>query len=50
MAEVRKAWTQPRAYPATLAARRELSDRELADIGISRHVIRDIARDAIDGK
>ncbi len=50
IAQVRRAWTQYLDYQATLAEMRALTDRELADIGISRLVIRDIAHHAVYGK
>jgi uncharacterized protein YjiS (DUF1127 family) len=48
--QVRSAWAQHRSYMDTRAELQALTDRELADIGISRLQIRDIARDAIYGK
>jgi uncharacterized protein YjiS (DUF1127 family) len=50
IAQVRRAWTQYHHYQATLAEMQGLSDRDLADIGISRLMIRDIAHHAIYGK
>lgn len=50
IAQVRRAWTQYRAYNDTLAEIQGLTDRELADIGINRLMIRDIAHHAIYGK
>jgi uncharacterized protein YjiS (DUF1127 family) len=50
IAQVRRAWTQHRAYQATLAEMQSLSDRDLADIGISRLMIRDIAHHTVYGK
>lgn len=50
IAELRAAWAQYRAYAETLAELHAMSDRDLADIGISRVSIRDVAREAVYGK
>ena len=44
-----KAWTQYRTYRRTLAELESLSNRELRDLGVSRHSIRQIARDSVYG-
>ena len=44
-----KAWTDSRAYRATLAELQDLTDRELRDLGMSRHELRRIAREAVYG-
>lgn len=49
-AEFHQAWTRLRAYRDTLAELDAMSERELADIGINRHSIREIAREAVYGK
>ncbi|MFV0358371.1 DUF1127 domain-containing protein [Tropicimonas sp.] len=43
---VRLAVRRQRAYRRTLAELSALTDRELADLNISRHSVRDIAREA----
>lgn len=50
IADLRAAWSEYRAYIDTLTELEAMSDRDLADIGISRHSIRDIAREAVYGK
>ncbi len=47
IARLRKAWADYRLYRETLVELRALSDRDLADLGISRHALTDIARDAV---
>lgn len=42
--------TQRRVYTQTVAELNALTDRELADLGISRLTIADIAREAAYGK
>lgn len=49
-AAVREAWAKRRAYLDTVAQLRAMTDRDLADIGISRHAIGEIAGDAIYGR
>ncbi len=50
IAQARHAWTQYRQYLDTLDELQALTDRELADIGLTRLNIREIAHDAIYGK
>jgi uncharacterized protein YjiS (DUF1127 family) len=47
---VATALQQRRTYSRTLAELNALSDRELADLGIARLAIRDIAHEAAYGK
>jgi|SwirhirootsSR1_FD_contig_31_1652780_length_357_multi_2_in_0_out_0_1 uncharacterized protein YjiS (DUF1127 family) len=47
---LRKAYADFRSFVATSAELEALSDRELADLGISRLSVRDIAREAVYGK
>lgn len=47
LAQVRKAFADYRLYRATLTELASLSDRELADLGLSRFVIRDVAYDSV---
>lgn len=49
-AELHQAWTRFKSYRDTLAELDAMSDRDLADIGISRLSIREIAREAVYGK
>jgi len=49
ISELRAAWAQYREYLDTLAELQALTDRELADIGINRLMVKDVARDAIYG-
>jgi uncharacterized protein YjiS (DUF1127 family) len=44
---IRNAWTKHRAYRSTLAELRDLSDRQLNDIGTSRDQLKRFAREAI---
>lgn len=46
LASAAKAWEMHRRYRATVAGLEALSQRELADIGLSRDQIRSVARDA----
>lgn len=48
--EARRAWSEHQAYRNTVAELGAMSDRDLADIGISRLVIREVARNAVYGK
>jgi uncharacterized protein YjiS (DUF1127 family) len=45
----RKAIADWRSYRQTYEELEALSDRELADLGLSRHSIRDVAREAAYG-
>ncbi len=49
-ARLRKAFADYRAYLATYDELNALSDHELADIGLSRLNVRDVAREAIYGE
>ena len=44
-----EAYAKHRVYRTTLNELRELSDRELADLGMSRSMLRGIAREAAEG-
>jgi uncharacterized protein YjiS (DUF1127 family) len=44
-----RAWADYRAYRTTLAELRELSDRQLSDLGMDRHGLKRIAHEAIYG-
>ena len=46
LASAAKAWEMHKRYRATVAGLEALSQRELADIGLSRDQIRSAARDA----
>ena len=50
LAHLRQELAKHRAYRATFEALSALSDRELADVGLSRLSIRDVAREASYGK
>ncbi len=47
IARLRKAWADYRLYRETLVELQSLTDRDLDDLGISRHALTDIARDAV---
>jgi uncharacterized protein YjiS (DUF1127 family) len=47
IARIRKSLTDYRLYRKTLEELESLSDRELNDLGLSRLVLRDIARQAV---
>lgn len=49
-ARVAKAIADYREYVATFDELNGLTDRELADLGISRLSVRDVARDAVYGR
>jgi uncharacterized protein YjiS (DUF1127 family) len=49
VARLRKAFADYRLYQSTLDELAALSDRELADLGISRLSIREIARESVYG-
>ncbi len=44
---VRKAWADYRLYRATLDELQQLNDRELADLGLTRFTIRDVAIESV---
>ena len=48
-ARLRQAFADHREYLATYDELNALSDRELADIGLSRLNVRDVAREAVYG-
>ena len=48
-AGLRRAWTDYRAYRATLAELSALTDKELGDIGMRRETLRRTAREAVYG-
>lgn len=50
IAGVFDAWAKYRAYLETLTELKAMSDRDLADIGLARHAIGDVAREATWGK
>lgn len=50
VAEAREAWGKYRVYRATFNELMELSDHELADLGLSRHSVRSIAYESAYGK
>jgi uncharacterized protein YjiS (DUF1127 family) len=47
---LRRAWTDFRAYRATLAELKDLTSRELSDVGFSRDALDRIAREAVYGR
>jgi uncharacterized protein YjiS (DUF1127 family) len=47
---LRRAWNDRRAYRATLAELKGLTDRQLDDAGVSRDALARIARAAVDGR
>ncbi len=49
MARFRKSLAERRLYRATVSELSQLTDRELADLGIHRASIRDIARESVYG-
>lgn len=49
-ADGKEAWTRYRLYRNTLNELRELSDRELADLGLARANLRSIAYETAYGK
>ncbi|HRK42612.1 MAG TPA: DUF1127 domain-containing protein [Gemmobacter sp.] len=49
-ANVKAALTRRAVYSRTLAELNALTDRDLADLGVSRHQIADLAREAAYGK
>lgn len=50
VARIRKALADHRTYRTTLHELAQLSDRDLNDLGISRHAIRAIARESVYGR
>ena len=50
LASAAKAWEMHRRYRATVAGLEALSQRELADIGLTRDQIRSVARDASNAR
>ena len=50
IARLRQAYADFRAYLATTGELKALSDRELADLGLSRLSVEDVAREAVYGK
>ena len=49
VAHLRQVFTDYRLFRKTLDELQSLSDRELADLGMSRLSIRDIARESVSG-
>lgn len=49
VARLRRAWAELRDYLAVYDELNRLSDRELADIGLARVNVRDVAREAVHG-
>lgn len=49
LGRINRAWEKFRAYHATLAELKALSDRQLSDLGFGRSGIREIARRAVYG-
>ena len=49
LARLRQAFADHRKYLATYDELNALSDRELADLGLSRLNVRDVAREAVYG-
>lgn len=49
LGKITRAWEDFRAYHATLAELRALTDRQLADLGLGRSAIRAVARRAVYG-
>lgn len=47
LARLRRMWADYRLYSATVQELQQLSDRELADLGIHRSSIQGIARDSV---
>ena len=45
-ADLAQRWTRHQLYKTTLAELSQLTDRDLADLGLHRESIRDIAKDA----
>ena len=49
IARARKSFNDYRLYQRTLQELRSLTDRDLDDLGISKHVIAEVAYDAVYG-
>ena len=49
-ARLSQAWEKFRAYRATLADLRALTDRQLGDVGLTRATLREAARRAVYGR
>lgn len=49
VARLQKAWADYVLYSRTVAELQSLSNRELQDLGLSRHTIREVARDSVYG-
>ena len=49
-ARLRQAWERFRAYRATLAELRALTDRQLGDVGLTRATLEETARRAVYGR
>lgn len=49
-ARLKSAYADHRKYRETLAELGALTDRELLDLNLSRHVLRDVAREAVYGR
>ena len=50
VSEAREAWNRYRTYRVTMDQLMDLSDRELADLGLSRHSVRSVAYESAYGK
>lgn len=48
-AGLRQRWADHQRYRVTLRELDSLSDRELSDLGLSRHSIADVARESVYG-
>lgn len=48
-ARLQQSWADYRLYRDTLVELQSLTDRDLDDLGISRHSLNDVARDAVYG-
>jgi uncharacterized protein YjiS (DUF1127 family) len=46
---VRKAWADHKLYRATLDELSALNDRELADLGLTRFMVREVAYESVYG-
>ena len=49
-ARLSQAWERFQAYRATLAGLRELTDRQLGDVGLTRATLKETARRAVYGR